>query len=455
MGDDRAVLSRVLGRTDVIAIGFGTIIGWSWMVMSASWITGAGFLGAIMAFLVGGAVILMIGFMYGELTAAMPFAGGEFVFANRAFGRRMAFVTGWIMVLAYIGVAAWEGIALATALDSILPIPRILFLWEISGYNVHLSWAIVGAAGALAVTLLNLFGIRPAVLFQVMATAAIFVVVLVLFFGGISLGDTENIGELFTGARGFLSVLFLIPAMIIGFDVIPQSAEEMNIEPKEIGRMISVCIIMGILWYCILIVGVGLAAPVEIRTSSTVPTADIAGYLFGNEVFVTVFVIGGILGIFTTWNGFFMGATRLIYAMGRAGAMPSIFGRLSSKNRIPWVAVLFVGFLCMAAPFLGKNALIWLVDTSSVCALAAYALVAMAFVAIRRKEPELDRPFRVRGGAAFPFIIVAFALCYCVADLVFILLEPAQTPEIIILAVWVVLGLLFSLACRGGESNEG
>ena len=280
MGDDRAVLSRVLGRTDVIAIGFGTIIGWSWMVMSASWITGAGFLGAIMAFLVGGAVILMIGFMYGELTAAMPFAGGEFVFANRAFGRRMAFVTGWIMVLAYLGVAAWEGIALATALDSILPIPRILFLWEISGYNVHLSWAIVGAAGALAVTLLNLFGIRPAVLFQVMATAAIFVVVLVLFFGGISLGDTENIGELFTGARGFLSVLFLIPAMIIGFDVIPQSAEEMNIEPKEIGRMISVCIIMGILWYCILIVGVGLAAPVEIRTSSTVPTADIAGYLF-------------------------------------------------------------------------------------------------------------------------------------------------------------------------------
>ena len=172
-------------------------------------------------------------------------------------------------------------------------------------------------------------------------------------------------------------------------------------------------------------------------------------------MFVTVFVIGGILGIFTTWNGFFMGATRLIYAMGRAGAMPRAFALLSRKNRIPWVAVLFVGFLCMAAPFLGKNALVWLVDTSSVCALAAYALVAVSFVAIRRKEPELERPFRVGGGRAFPVIIAAFALCYCAADLIYILMEPAQTPEMIILAVWIVLGFVFSLACRGGEGNEG
>ena len=100
MNEKRSVLSQGLGRTDVIALGFGTMVGWGWIMMGASWVSGAGYLGALVAFLVGGGILLLIGLIYGELTAALPLAGGEFVFVYRAIGKRMAFLTGWIMALA-------------------------------------------------------------------------------------------------------------------------------------------------------------------------------------------------------------------------------------------------------------------------------------------------------------------------------------------------------------------
>ena len=121
MEKKRNLLSKVLGRTDIIAIGFGTMVGWSWVMMGPIWVNEAGLIGAIAAFIIGGAIILTIGLTYGELTAALPLAGGEFVFAYRAMGNRAAWIVGWIMSMAYIGVAAWEGIALATAMNYMFP----------------------------------------------------------------------------------------------------------------------------------------------------------------------------------------------------------------------------------------------------------------------------------------------------------------------------------------------
>ena len=135
-------------------------------------------------------------------------------------GEKLAWIVGWIMSMAYIGVAAWEGIALATAVNYIFPIPAVCPLWEVAGYQVHFSWAVIGMAGALIITLLNLFGTKPAVLFQVMATAALMIVVLIVFFGGIVFGSSDNIGEPFVSADGFAYVFLMVPAMLIGLSLI-------------------------------------------------------------------------------------------------------------------------------------------------------------------------------------------------------------------------------------------
>ena len=130
---NRTVLSRVLGRSDIIALGFGTMIGWASIVMLTTWVTQAGFFGALLAFGSGAVVILMIGLCYGELTSALPLSGGEMVFAYRAGGMTFGWFAGWMMVLAYLGVAVWEGIALAMALDYLLPILEKIYLWDVAG----------------------------------------------------------------------------------------------------------------------------------------------------------------------------------------------------------------------------------------------------------------------------------------------------------------------------------
>lgn len=446
-------LSKVLGRTDIIAIGFGTMVGWSWIVMAASWVDEAGLMGALGAFAIGGMIILAIGLTYGELTAALPLAGGEFVFVYRAMGRNPAWLVGWITSLAYLGVAAWEGIALATAINFALPIPSCIPMWEVAGYQVYLSWALVGSLGALVITLLNLFGVRPAILFQVMAAAVLMIVVLVIFFGSIVFGDKNNIGEYFTSSEGFSYVLLMVPAMLIGFDVIPQSAEEMNIGAKNIGKMVLVCIVMSIIWYFLLIIGVSLAAPVEIRTSGILPMADIAVCLFNGEIFSVVIVMGGIFGILTSWNGFFIGATRLIFAMGRAGVLPAVFGSVHKKYRSPWAACLLVGGVCILSPFLGMNALGWFVDTSSMCALFAYIFVVISFVLLKKNEPDLARPLNVRGGMAVGLVILAVSCMYFVLYLKTNITQAVIKPEFIITISWIAVGLLLMLAARRENRN--
>ena len=451
--DRRNVLSKALGRTDVIALGFGTMVGWSWVMMAASWLTGAGFLGAIIAFLIGGVVLVLIGLLYGELTAALPLAGGEFVFAYRAMGKQMGFITGWIMALAYLSVAAWEGIALATALNYLLPIPELWPLWEIAGHQVYLSWSLVGMAGAFIVMLLNLIGMRGAILFQVMATIGIIIVVFIIFLGGLVYGDSENIGDMFTTGRGFSYVLFMIPAMLIGFDVIPQSAEELNLNKRDIGRMIVVCILISVIWYCLLIIGIGLGAPEEVRSSGIIPIAEIEGYVFRSELFSNLVIIGGILGILTTWNGFFMGSTRLLFAMGRARSIPAFFCKTVGRGRIPLFAVLTVGCICVATPLLGRDALIWLVNMSSLCALFAYTMVAISFVVLRIREPKLERPLKIWRGYITGIFVLALTAAYMILYLVSNLSVSATHPEFAMTIAWLMAGVfLYGLSDKQRRS---
>lgn len=444
MNENRNILSKVLGRTDIIAIGFGTMVGWSWIMMAAAWINEAGFLGSLTAFLVGGLIIVFIGLTYGELTAALPLAGGEFVYAYRAAGGKFAWFVGWIMTLAYLGVAAWEGIALATAIDYILPISASMPVWEVAGFQVYFSWSAIGMVGAVLMTILNYLGIRPAVLFQVMSTAALFVVVLILLFGGIGFGDINNVGKMFTSFEGFSYVFLMVPAMMIGFDVIPQSAEEMNIAPKNIGRMVVVCIIMSLIWYILLIIAVALAAPLEIRGSGIIPVAEVAAYLFNGEIFSVLIIFGGIFGILTSWNGFFMGATRLLFAMGRARVLPEVFGRIHPKYKTPWAATIFVGIICVIAPVFGRNALVWFMDTSSMCSLIAYIFVVLSFVILKKKEPDLSRPFKVSGGTAFGLITLLITISYFILYLRENFRMESLSPEFLITAGWIIIGVLFT-----------
>jgi len=97
-------LARKLRTIDYFTLAFGTMVGTGWLVVMDDWLRRGGPLGAVIGFVVGGAVLLPIGYVYGRLVMAMPDAGSEIAYTARVFPSPVSFATGWIMILAYLPV---------------------------------------------------------------------------------------------------------------------------------------------------------------------------------------------------------------------------------------------------------------------------------------------------------------------------------------------------------------
>ena len=109
-------LNRVLNAIDVLALGFGAMIGWGWIVLAGNWVLTAGSAGAIAAFSFGGIAMVLIGLVYAELASAMPLVGGEHVYSFRALGTYSSFICTWAIVLGYVSVVAFEAVRRAAAI---------------------------------------------------------------------------------------------------------------------------------------------------------------------------------------------------------------------------------------------------------------------------------------------------------------------------------------------------
>lgn len=424
---DRHSFQRVLGRTDVLALSIGTIIGWGWVALSGSWVAAGGIVGSVLAFVIGTLIFVLIGNIYAELSAALPVAGGEIAFAYRALGYYFALFVGWTITFAYIGVAAWEGIAITSALDYLFP-------------DVTFPWVIFGIVGAAGVTLLNYFGTRPATIFQVIITSAMMLSGFLFFFTSVSFGDFSNLEPLFTTNSGMITVLLVVPSMLIGFDIIPQFAEEMNIAPKQIGKLLIFSIVLCSIWYILIIIGVSIAAPIEIRSTGLVPVADAITYSMKSPVFGKVMIFGGILGIFSSWNGFMVAATRILFAMGRAHMIAPVFGKLHPKYKTPSAAILLVGLICAFAPLFGQKALMWLVNISSFEAVISYLMISISFIFIRNGEPRLNRPYIFKYGVPFAYLVILalIGLIFMYSPLGLGILKWPY--EWLVISVWYLIG---------------
>ena len=133
---------------------------------------------------------------------------------------------------------------------------------------------------------------------------------------------------------------------------------------------------------------------------------------YHSGLFAKMVIVGGICGILTSWNGFIVGASRILFAMGRAKMLPFIFGRVNPKSQAPSAAIVFVGLLCCLSPLLGEKALVWLVDASAFGTVIAYLMVSVSFLILRRREPDLQRPYTVRNGTFIGCIAVVSELFF-------------------------------------------
>lgn len=443
-----STLRRALRRRDVLALAFGAMIGWSWVLLTGEWTTSAGTLGAVIAFALGGAAMVFVALVYAELASALPEVGGEHVYSRRALGEVASFVCSWAIVLGYVSVAAFEAVALPYAVSFLLPATHWFPLWTVQGFEVDLGFVAIGVAGAAVVTWVNLRGVEASSGLQKAVTAVIMFVGLVFLVGAAGNGDAANMAPLFVdGAAGVAAVLIMIPIMFVGFDVIPQTAGEIALPPQTIGKLIVTSVCCAMAWYCLLVLGVGYALPAADRAVPGMTTALASARAWGGQWAADLIVLGGIAGIVTTWNAFVVGASRLVYSMAASGMLPAPLARLHPRYRTPHVALLGIGVLTCIAPFFGRPVLLWLINAGSFAVIIGYGLVALSFLALRVREPDLPRPYAVRrwrvvGG-------LAVVLCLALAALYLPGSPAALAPvEWALCLAWALLGLV--LWTRGG-----
>ncbi|QOR39948.1 APC family permease [Billgrantia diversa] len=407
-------LARVLARKDVLALAFGAMIGWGWIVLTGSWIQSAGSLGAITAFLIGGLIIVLVGLTYAELASAMPQVGGEHVYSYRALGHFASFLCTWAITLGYVSVVAFEAVALPTVVEHLFPGYAVGHLWTIADWDVQATWVAVGVAGSVLMMWVNYVGIRTAALLQKLVTLLILVVGIMFITGALFQGNTATMEPLFSVEEGVVGgimlVIIMVPFMFVGFDVIPQAAEEINLPFREIGRVLMISVIMAVFWYSLIILGTALMLNPDQLAASSLAVPDAMQAVFQAPWAGKLMILAGIAGIVTSWNAFYVGGSRAIYALAHSGMLPAWLAKLHPKHRTPTNAILVMGILSSIAPFFGRPALVWLVVAGGLGIVIAYLFVAISFVVLRRREPEMPRPFRVRQGKLVGSLSIVLSL---------------------------------------------
>jgi len=438
----QTTLAQVLGRRDALALAFGAMIGWSWVLLTGPWTTQAGSLGALLGFALGGCAMIFVALCYAELAAAMPQAGGEHVYSLRALGRTPSFICSWAIVLGYVSVAAFETVAFPYALSHLLPGLDIGYLWTVGGFDIHLSFVATGILGAVLISLINVRGLLLASRVQKAVTTFIVLCGLLVLAGALLNGEAANLRPHFDGGlAGMAAVLIVVPMMFMGFDVIPQAAAEIRLPHAALGRVIVVSVLCGMAFYCAMILAVGLALPAETRAAAGMTTALASESAWGGRPAGILLILGGVAGIITTWNAFVVGASRLLYSMAEDGMLPAAFARLHPRYRTPHVAILTVGLLTCLAPWFGRPVLLWLINAGSFGVVIGYALVALSFIYLRHREPAMPRPYRVPGGRLVGYVALAVCLGLIALFLPGSLAALSQEEWLICLA-WAVFGWL-------------
>lgn len=445
---------RVLSAKDAIALAFGAMIGWGWVVLTGDWIATAGSLGAVFAFAGGGVMVILIGLTYAELASAMPQVGGEHVYTHRALGARASFVCTWAIILGYVSVVAFEAVALPTVLEHLFPAYKVGLLWNVAGGEVYASWVLVGSCGAVLMTWLNIRGVRASALLQKTITAFILIAGLLLVAGAFKNGSPGNMEPLFVdGYKGLLMVLIMTPFMFVGFDVIPQAAEEIDLPFKQIGTMLVAAVVMAVAWYVLMILAVTVALSYEELLTSKLSTADAMSVAFANSAAGKALVFVGIGGIVTSWNAFLVGGSRAVYALSKAGMLPAFLARLHPTYGTPVNAIVMIGALSFVAPLFGRNALVWLVNAGGLGIVLAYILVAISFLVLRRREPDMERPFKVQGGVVVGYAALALSLAI---GLLYMPGSPSALSwpyEWLIVLTWSFLGVVLFLGSAGRSAD--
>jgi ethanolamine permease len=350
-------------------------------------------------------------FSYCELASAIPKAGGAFDYAKRALGPNWGFIAGMAQNIEFIFAPPAIAFAIGAYFNLFFPQIPIIYI-AIFSYILF--------------TGLNIYGVKAAAMFELFIT--VFAVGELLLFAGITIPHIE-IANLKQNAlpNGWSGMFAAIPFAIwffLGIEGVANVAEE-TINPQKtiligFGSAIATLVLLCILTF---ISSTGVAGWEAIvykadGTASDSPLPLALGKVVGesNALYHLLIAIG-LFGLVASFHGLILAAGRASFEFGRVNYAPSILGKVHPRFKTPANALVLNMLIGIGALLTGRTAEI--ITISVFGAITLYIISMITVVVLRKKEPGLQRPFRVPFYPAFPIIALTIALGSLVAMLVY------------------------------------
>jgi amino acid transporter len=338
-------------------------------------------------------------YMIGELSSAIPAEGGYYAWVRRALGNFWGFQEAWLSLVASIFDMAIYPTLFVLYLTRLFP-------WFREGHR----GVMVGLAVVTVCALMNIAGIRVVAIsslwlfFLLSAPFALIVLIAPTKIGALSDAATAPT----TSTVGLIGGLLICMWNYMGWDNASTIAAEVRRPQRTYPRAMILAVIVVALSYVLPFAAMWLTGipSSSFETGSWADLAGMIGGLVGGPLMARAFrvalVLGGMMSAFGMFNALVMSYSRLPLAMARDGMLPSIFGKLQPRTRAPWVAIVVLAICWAMCLGLGFERL---VTIDILLYGMALLLEFIALVALRIKEPDLQRPFRVPGGLAGAILV--------------------------------------------------
>lgn len=447
-------LKRTLTASNLVSLGIGAVIGAGIFVITGNAAAIHAGPAIVISFILSAFACVLAGLCYAEFSSMFPVAGSAYSYSYATMGEFIAWILGWDLILEYLLGAStvavgWSGYVVSFLADLGIIIPAIIANAPID-YSEN-GWGFTGAIinfpavfiVSVLVTLLVL-GVKESAKINNIIVL-IKVIVILLFIGfGLSFVNVQN-WEPFIPANtgkfsnfgwtGILSGAAIVFFAYIGFDAVSTAAQEAKNPQRDIPRGILISLLIcTTLYIAVALVLTGIVKYTELNVSAPIALAiDTVGSSL--KWLSPLIKIGAIAGLSSVVMVLLFGQSRIFFSMSNDGLLPPIFSKVHKKFKTPHITTIIVGIAC--AVFAGVFPINILGKMVSIGTLLAFTIVCIGIVILRKKRPDLPRPFRT---PLVPFLPILGALI-CLTQMFSLSLDTLWQ-----LLIWIAIGIVIYFA---------
>lgn len=435
-------LKRTFGMREAVTITVGTVVGVGLFTTGANVVGDMG-PAVILATFVAMLISIYPALLYAEMGAALPYAGGTYKYASLGIGKPFGMLAGWNFIISLVAVTSGEALAFSFYFKT---------LFSALGVELPISDRTLATIVVVIFIITNVLGVemtgklQNGFMFFFWGVAIIWFITMI---PNVQLPYFLEMPEFIQGETplGFVAAVSMIWWCFAGFETCCAMGEEIKFPQINIPRalflapFIVFAVNAAFQWF---LVGIVPTEEISALSTASAPFAE-AMTKAGILGFPLILLAAGIAfgGDFSTLNASIAVPPRYLFTMARDGVMPKIFARIHKKYQTPYIAILTLGIL--SAFLIASNSMVYIASVSLFADLFYYVIGIGASFGLRKKHPELNRPYKAPGimiGAPVSVIIYI------------VMITQLEQEALITGVVWCALGLVVYGVCRRMYKDE-